>query len=102
MTLKSLSLTLAFTVFASGMVSAQDPTVSAPTPTHSPDQVKSSFSDAYTAFTKWDRQHGATMETITIGDNDHVLKFKGDYVAVSVGGRKLQDMEYLQADVYAP
>ncbi len=102
MTLKSLSLSLAFTVFASGMVSAQDPAESAPTPTHSPDQVKSAFSDAYTAFTKWDRQHGATMETITIGNNDKVLKFHGDYVAVSVGGRKLNDMEYMHADVYAP
>lgn len=101
MKLKSLSLALAI---AAGTIPAfaQAPTASAPTPAHSPDKVKSSFSDAYTPFTKWDRQHGATMETITINGDDHILKFTGDYVAVSVGGRKLNDMEYMHADVYAP
>ncbi len=101
MKLKSLSLALAI---AAGTIPAfaQAPTTPAPTPAHSPDKVKSSFSDAYTPFTKWDRQHGATMETITINGDDHILKFTGDYVAVSVGGRKLNDMEYMHADVYAP
>jgi endoglucanase len=101
MKLKSLSLALAI---AAGTIPAfaQAPTVPAPTPAHSPDKVKSSFSDAYTPFTKWDRQHGATMETITINGDDQILKFTGDYVAVSVGGRKLNDMEYMHADVYAP
>lgn len=101
MKLKSLSLALAI---AAGTIPAfaQAPTAPAPTPAHSPDKVKSSFSDAYTPFTKWDRQHGATMETITINGDDHILKFTGDYVAVSVGGRKLNDMEYMHADVYAP
>ena len=101
MKLKSLSLALAI---AAGTIPAfaQAPTASAPTPAHSPEKVKSSFSDAYTPFTKWDRQHGATMETITINGDDHILKFTGDYVAVSVGGRKLNDMEYMHADVYAP
>ena len=101
MKLKSLSLALAI---AAGTIPAfaQAPTASAPTPAHSPDKVKSSFSDAYTPFTKWDRQHGATMETITINGDDQILKFTGDYVAVSVGGRKLNDMEYMHADVYAP
>ena len=88
----------AFAVGAYG----QDPTTSAPAPQHSADMVKSAFSDAYSAFTKWDRQHGATMETITINGDDKVLKFSGDYVAVSLGGRKLNDMEYMHADVYAP
>lgn len=101
MKLKSLSLALAI---AAGTIPAfaQAPTTPAPTPAHSPDKVKSSFSDAYSPFTKWDRQHGATMETITINGDDHILKFTGDYVAVSVGGRKLNDMEYMHADVYAP
>lgn len=101
MKLKSLSLALAI---AAGTIPAfaQAPTVPAPTPAHSPDKVKSSFSDAYSPFTKWDRQHGATMETITINGDDQILKFTGDYVAVSVGGRKLNDMEYMHADVYAP
>lgn len=101
MKLKSLSLALAI---AAGTIPAfaQAPTVPAPTPAHSPDKVKSSFSDAYTPFTKWDRQHGATMETITMNGDDQILKFTGDYVAVSVGGRKLNDMEYMHADVYAP
>lgn len=101
MKLKSLSLALAI---AAGTIPAfaQAPTTPAPTPAHSPDKVKSSFSDAYTPFTKWDRQHGATMETITINGDDQILKFTGDYVAVSVGGRKLNDMEYMHADVYAP
>ena len=92
---------MAFAAFSTAAF-AQAPTTSAPTPSHSPDQVKSAFSDAYTAFTKWDRQHGATMETVTINGNDNVLKFTGDYVAVSLGGRKLNDMEYLHADVYSP
>ena len=84
MKLKSLSLALAI---AAGTIPAfaQAPTTPAPTPAHSPDKVKSSFSDAYSPFTKWDRQHGATMETITINGDDHILKFTGDYVAVSVG-----------------
>lgn len=83
--------------------SAQDPTVSAPTPTTNPDQVKSAFSDAYTAFTKWDRSHGATLETIQIaGTTDNVAKLSGDYVAIAVGGRNVSDMEYLHADVYSP
>ena len=101
MKLKSLSLALAI---AAGTIPAfaQAPTTPAPTPAHSPDKVKSSFSDAYSPFTKWDRQHGATMETITINGDDQILKFTGDYVAVSVGGRKLNDMEYMHADVYAP
>ncbi|MDE6160070.1 MAG: hypothetical protein K2F77_00265, partial [Muribaculaceae bacterium] len=64
--------------------------------------MKSAFSDAYTAFTKWDRQHGATMETVTINGNDNVLKFTGDYVAVSLGGRKLNDMTHLHMDIYSP
>ena len=101
MKLKSLSIAMAFAAFSTAAF-AQAPTTSAPTPSHSPDQVKSALSDAYTAFTKWDRQHGATMETVTINGNDNVLKFTGDYVAVSLGGRKLNDMEYLHADVYAP
>ncbi len=101
MKIKSVLLAMALAAFAP-LAYAQAPTVSAPTPTHSPDQVKSAFSDAYTAFTKWDRQHGATMETVTINGNDNVLKFSGDYVAVSLGGRKLNDMEYMHADVYAP
>lgn len=101
MKIKSVLLTMALAAFAP-LAYAQAPTVSAPTPTHSPDKVKSAFSDTYTAFTKWDRQHGASMETITINGNDKVLKFSGDYVAVSLGGRKLNDMEYLHADVYAP
>jgi len=102
MKLKSLSLAMAFATLASAAVFAQDPTTSAPVPSHSPDQVKSAFSDAYTAFTKWDRQHGATMETITINGNDNVLKFSGDYVAVSVGGRNVGDMTHLHMDVYSP
>lgn len=101
MKFKSLTLAMAFAAL-SATAFAQDPTTSAPTPTHSADKVKSAFSDHYTAFTKWDRQHGATMETVTINGNDNVLKFSGDYVAVSLGGRKLNDMEYLHADVYAP
>ena len=77
MKLKSLSLALAI---AAGTIPAfaQAPTASAPTPAHSPEKVKSSFSDASTPFTKWDRQHGATMETITINGDDHILKFTGD------------------------
>jgi len=83
--------------------SAQDPTVSAPTPTTNPDQVKSAFCDTYTAFTKWDRSHGATLETIQIaGTTDKVAKLSGDYVAIAVGGRNVADMEYLHADVYSP
>lgn len=101
MKFKSLTLAMAFAAL-SATAFAQDPTTSAPAPTLNPDQVKSAFSDHYTAFTKWDRQHGATMETVTINGNDNVLKFSGDYVAVSLGGRKLNDMEYLHADVYAP
>lgn len=95
----SLAVLMLGTWFASA---AQDPSVSASVPTVNPGQVKSAFSDAYTAFTKWDRQHGATMETIQINGSDNVLKFEGDYVAVSVGGRNLADMEYLHADVYSP
>lgn len=84
-------------------VSAQDPTVSAPTPTVNPDMVKSAFSDTYPAFTKWDRSHGATLETIQIaGTTDNVAKLSGDYVAIAVGGRNVADMEYLHADVYSP
>lgn len=83
--------------------SAQDPTVSAPTPTVNPDMVKSAFSDAYQAFTKWERSHGATLNTIQIaGTTDNVAKLSGDYVAISVGGRNVSDMEYLHADVYSP
>lgn len=83
--------------------SAQDPTVSAPTPTVNPDMVKSAFSDAYPAFTKWERSHGATLNTIQIaGTTDNVAKLSGDYVAISVGGRNVSDMEYLHADVYSP
>lgn len=83
--------------------SAQDPTVSAPTPTVNPDMVKSAFSDAYQAFTKWERSHGATLNTIQIaGTTDKVAKLSGDYVAISVGGRNVSDMEYLHADVYSP
>ena len=55
--------------------SAQDPTVSAPTPTVNPDMVKSAFSDAYPAFTKWAWSHGATLNTIQIaGTTDNVGK----------------------------
>ena len=101
--MKFKSLTIAMAMAAFSLASyAQAPTSSAPTPTHSASQVKSAFSDAYTAFTKWDRQHGATMETVTVNGSDNVLKFSGDYVAVSLGGRKLNDMEYLHADVYSP
>lgn len=83
--------------------SAQDPTVSAPTPTVNPDMVKSAFSDAYPAFTKWSRSHGATLNTIQIaGTTDNVAKLSGDYVAIAVGGRNVSDMEYLHADVYSP
>lgn len=83
--------------------SAQDPTVSAPTPTVNPDMVKSAFSDAYPAFTKWARSHGATLNTIQIaGTTDNVAKLSGDYVAIAVGGRNVSDMEYLHADVYSP
>lgn len=83
--------------------SAQDPTVSAPTPTVNPDMVKSAFSDAYPAFTKWARSHGATLNTIQIaGTTDNVVKLSGDYVAIAVGGRNVSDMEYLHADVYSP
>lgn len=83
--------------------SAQDPTVSAPTPTVNPDMVKSAFSDAYPAFTKWSRSHGATLNTIQIaGTTDNVVKLSGDYVAIAVGGRNVSDMEYLHADVYSP
>lgn len=83
--------------------SAQDPTVSAPTPTVNPDMVKSAFSDAYPAFTKWARSHGATLNTIQIaGITDNVAKLSGDYVAIAVGGRNVSDMEYLHADVYSP
>ena len=83
--------------------SAQDPTVSAPTPTVNPDMVKSAFSDAYPAFTKWDRSHGATLNTIQIaGTTDNVVKLSGDYVAIAVGGRNVSDMEYFHADVYSP
>ena len=101
MKFKSLTLAMAFAAL-SATAFAQDPTTSAPTPTHSADKVKSAFSDHYTAFTKWDRQHGATMETVTINGNDNVLKFSGDYVAVSLGGRKLNDMEYMHADIFSP
>lgn len=83
--------------------SAQNPTVSAPTPTVNPDMVKSAFSDAYPAFTKWARSHGATLNTIQIaGTTDNVAKLSGDYVAIAVGGRNVSDMEYLHADVYSP
>lgn len=83
--------------------SAQDPTVSAPMPTVNPDMVKSAFSDAYPAFTKWSRSHGATLNTIQIaGTTDNVAKLSGDYVAIAVGGRNVSDMEYLHADVYSP
>lgn len=83
--------------------SAQDPTVSAPKPTVNPDMVKSAFSDAYPAFTKWTRSHGATLNTIQIaGTTDNVAKLSGDYVAIAVGGRNVSDMEYLHADVYSP
>lgn len=101
--MKFKSLTIAMAMAAFSLASyAQAPTTSAPTPTHSASQVKSAFSDTYTAFTKWDRQHGATMETVTVNGSDNVLKFSGDYVAVSLGGRKLNDMEYFHADVYSP
>lgn len=101
--MKTKSLSLAVLMLGTWFAAAaQAPTVSAPVPTVNSDQVKSAFSDTYTAFTKWDRQHGATMETIQINGSDNVLKFEGDYVAVSVGGRNLADMEYLHADVYSP
>lgn len=87
---------------ASVTMSAQDPTVPAPAPTVNPDQVKSAYCDTYTQFTKWDRGHGATMETIQIGGTDNVLKFEGEYVAVSVGERNVSNMEYLHADIYVP
>lgn len=80
---------------------AQAPTTPAPTPTLNPDQVKSSFSDTYAQFTKWDRAHGATMEKLQIGD-DNIVKLQGDYVAISVGERNVSDMEYLHADIYSP
>ena len=77
--------------------------MSAPTPTVNPDMVKSAFSDAYPAFTKWSRSHGATLNTIQIaGTTDNVAKLSGDYVAIAVGGRNVSDMEYLHADVYSP
>ena len=84
------------------MCFAQDPTVSAPKPTINADQVKSAFCDDYEAFTKWDRGHGATMETIQINGTDNVLKFEGDYCAINIGERNVADMEYLHADVYSP
>ena len=100
--MKQLLLAIVMLVCCFG-ASAQDPTVSAPTPTLNPDMVKSAFSDAYQAFTKWERSHGATLTTIQIaGTTDNVAKLSGDYVAISVGGRNVSDMEYLHADVYSP
>lgn len=84
------------------MCFAQDPTESAPKPTINADQVKSAFCDDYEAFTKWNRGHGATMDTIQINGTDNVLKFEGDYVAVNIGERNVADMEYLHADIYSP
>lgn len=97
-------LTLAVMLMALGSIAgySQAPTTTAPTPMRNSDQIKSAFSDTYPAFTKWNRQHGATMETLTINGDDNVLKFEGDYVAVSVGGRNLANMEYFHADVYLP
>lgn len=79
------------------------PAASAPAPQHKADMVKSAYSDAYTAFTKWDYAgYGAKMEQVTVNGNDHIQKFAGGWAAVSVGGRNVADMEYLHADVYTP
>lgn len=79
------------------------PATSAPVPQHKADMVKSAYSDAYTAFTKWDYAgYGAKMEQVTVNGNDHVQKFAGGWAAVSVGGRNVADMEYLHADIYTP
>ncbi|MBP7373508.1 MAG: cellulase family glycosylhydrolase [Prevotella sp.] len=100
--MRQIRLALAMLAFCLGTY-AQDPPTSAPIPEVNPDQVKSAFSDAYTPFTKWERSHGATLETIQIsGTSDNVAKLSGDYVAISVGGRNVANMEYLHADIYSP
>ncbi len=100
--MKRIRLAFAMLVFSLSTF-AQDPTSPAPTPTVGTDQVKSAFSDTYTPFTKWDRLHGATLEIIQIaGTSDKVSKLSGDYVAISVGGRNVSNMEYLHADIYSP
>ena len=79
------------------------PTVSAPVPTHDADKVKSAFSDAYPAFTKWDYAgYGAAMNTLKINGNDNITKLAGGWAAISIGGRNLGDMEFLHFDVYTP
>ena len=99
---KKLFILMVMLMSGWSMCFAQDPTVSAPKPTINADQVKSAFCDDYEAFTKWDRGHGATMETIQINGTDNVLKFEGDYCAINIGERNVADMEYLHADVYSP
>ena len=99
---KKLFILMVMLLSGWSMCFAQDPTVSAPKPTINADQVKSAFCDDYEAFTKWDRGHGATMETIQINGTDNVLKFEGDYCAINIGERNVADMEYLHADVYSP
>ncbi len=99
---KKLFILMVMLMSGWSMCFAQDPTVSAPKPTINADQVKSAFCDDYEAFTKWDRGHGATMETIQINGTDNVLKFEGEYCAINIGERNVADMEYLHADVYSP
>lgn len=103
MKLKNISLTL-LGLSMSALAFAGQPTVSAPTPTMNPDQVKSAFSDAYTQFTKWDylTYGNALGQTITINGNDNVAWYSpGGWGGVGVGSRNVADMEYLHVDVYS-
>lgn len=89
----------------SASVFAQAPTTTAPAPGQNAELVKSAYSDAYTQFTKWDYQHGATKEDLTIG-SDNILHLtcgeSSNYAEFSLGSRNLGDMEYVHADVFAP
>lgn len=93
-----MGLSMSATAFAA------QPTVSAPTPTMNPDQVKSAFSDAYTQFTKWDylTYGDALGKTITINGNDNIAWYSpSGWGGVGVGSRNVADMEYLHVDVYS-
>lgn len=103
MKMKKVSLAI-MGLSLSVMAWAGEPTSSAPTPTHNPDQVKSAFCDSYTQFTKWDylTYGDAKGSTITINGDDHVAKYSpSGWGGVGVGSRNVADMEYLHMDVYS-